>query len=165
MERNTKKILYGSILIVALGWSINYYFNYSIERSDLIEISGNLQHKPTFSSVKGGWHLEFELNTDKYRYQTDGLGYDALDKDGVKTVLAVGSPVQILIAKNVGFEEIMNLLVGIKRIYGLKSDKKTFLKLNDYNKGKEGTRYTALFIWLIFAGFFIYNFWIKKEAL
>ncbi len=165
MNRNTKKILYGSILLITLGWSVNYFFNYSIRKSELTEISGYLHNEPKFDKGKGGWYMELDLNSDEYRYQTDGLSYDALDVDGVKSELNAGSQIQILVAKNTGFEEMMNLFVGIKRIYGLKSNKKTFLKLNDYNKGKEGTRYSALFIWLIFAGLFIYNFWIKKDAL
>lgn len=131
----------------------------------MTEISGYLHNEPKFDKGKGGWYMELDLNSDEYRYQTDGLSYDALDVDGVKSELNAGSQIQILVAKNTGFEEMMNLFVGIKRIYGLKSNKKTFLKLNDYNKGKEGTRYSALFIWLIFAGLFIYNFWIKKDAL
>lgn len=32
---------------------------------------------------------------------------------------------------------MMNLFVGIKRIYGLKSNNKTFLKLDDYNTVKK----------------------------
>lgn len=108
--------------------------------------------------------MELDLDSDQYRYQTDGISYAALDKDGVKSELNRGSQIHILVAKHFGFEEMMNLFVGIKRFYGLKSDKKTFLKLNDYNKEKEGTRYSALFIWLIFAGLFIYSFWIKRDA-
>lgn len=108
--------------------------------------------------------MELDLDSDQYRYQTDGISYAALDKDGVKSELNRGSQIHILVAKHFGFEEMMNLFVGIKRFYGLKSDKKTFLKLNDYNKEKEGTRYSALFIWLVFAGLFIYNFWIKRDA-
>ena len=165
MKRNTKKILYGSILLIVLIWLINYFFNYSIERSELTEISGYLQQVPKFEKGKGGWHMELELDSDQYRYQTDGLSYDALDKDGVKTEITAGSRIQILVAKNIGFEEMMNLFVGIKRIYGLKSNNKTYLKLDNYNHGKKDTRYLPLFIWLIFGGMYIYSFWIKKDAL
>lgn len=150
-------------MIVVLGWLINYYFNYSIEKSELTEISGYLQNEPKFEKGKGGWHMEIELDSDQYRYQTDGLSYEALDKKGVKSELGAGSEIQILISKNVGFEEMMNLIVGIKRIYGLKSNNQTFLELNDYNRGKKDTRYLPLFIWLIFAGMYTYNFWIKNE--
>lgn len=109
--------------------------------------------------------MELELDSDQYRYQTDGLSYDALDKDKVKTEITAGSRIEILVSKNIGFEEMMNLFVGIKRIYGLKSNNKTYLKLDDYNHGKKDTRYLPLFIWLIFGGMYIYNFWIKKDAL
>ncbi len=109
--------------------------------------------------------MELDLDSDQYRYQTDDLSYDALATDDVKSELKTGSQIQILVSKNIGFEEMMNLFVGIKRIYGLKSNKKTFLKLDDYNKGKEDTRYSPLFVWLIFAGLFIYNFLIKKDVL
>lgn len=50
---------------------------------------------------------------------------------------------------------MMNLFVGIKRIFGLKSNNKTFIKLDDYNTGKKDTRYLPIFIWLIFVGMYV----------
>lgn len=149
-------------MIAILGWLINYYFNYSIERSELTEISGFLQSQPKFEKGKS-WHMEIDLDSDHFRYQTDGLSYAALDKEGVKSEVRTGSLVKILVSKNVGLEELLNSFVGIKRIYELKANNKTYLELKDYNKGKKDTRYLPLFIWLIFAAMYTYNFWIKNN--
>lgn len=161
----TKKVIFGIILLVVLGWSINYFFNYSIKKSELTEISGFLQNIPKFDKGKGGAYMELDLVSDQYRYQTDRLSYNALDIEGVKSELIKNRKVEILISKNNGFEEILNLFVGIKRIYVLKSNNKTFLDLNDYNKEKKQTKYLPLILWFIFLVIYIHCFWVKKNAL
>ena len=109
--------------------------------------------------------MELDLVSDKYRYQTDRLSYNALDIEGVKSELIKNSKVEILISKNIGFKEMMNLFVGIKRIYVLKSNNKTFLNLNDYNKEKKQTKYLPLILWFIFLIIYIQSFWLKKKTL
>lgn len=101
MKRNIKKILYGSILFVVLVWLIYY----SIEKSELTEISGYLQQEPKFEKGKGAWYMELDLDSDQYKYQTDGLSYEALDKKSVKTEITAGSRIQILVSKILGLKK------------------------------------------------------------
>jgi hypothetical protein len=164
VNQSLKKILYGIILTIGLIWLINYYFNFEIKKSELKEVTGFLQNDPMFDTgAKGHWFMELELMEDQYRYQTDGLSYKALDIKGVKQDLKAGTPIKLLVAKEIGFEETVNRFTDIIRIYSLSSGDKIYLKLEDYNNGKKSNRYFFPILWIILFGIYIYSFWIKNK--
>jgi hypothetical protein len=166
VNENLKKIIFGAMLTIGLFWTLDYAINFEIELSELKEVKGILKKSPKFDIVRGaGRYIELVISEDDYRYHTNGIGYDALKINELKKDFKIGQSVTFLVSKGTGIEELLDGLFGVVDFYGLKSNGKTYLNLQDYNKGRRGNRYTCIIIWFFFFGFYIYNFWIKVNKL
>lgn len=165
MNQNVKKVFYGVLLTACLGWIVNYAFNYDLDNSELKEYTGTLSKDPEFYTAgRGNHYMRLKFINDENKYLSSGIGLQALDKEGVKSNLHKGTIVTILVANKTGVNEYLDGIVNVVDIYGLKSEGKDYLKLDDFNEGRKSNRPFFFIIWFVLFGFYIYNFWIKNKT-
>ena len=161
LKQRLKKILYGSLLALGLVWLTEHAINFELKLSELKPVSGILESNPKFDRSRNGRYIELEILEDQWRYQTGGIGYKALDESNAQADLLKGESVTFLVSKSTGINEFLDGIVGVVDIYGLESNGKTYLSLEEYNKRREDNRFGGFFIWIIFFGIYIYGFWIQ----
>ena len=157
---NSKKKTYGLILIISFVWAIYYTYNFELELSELKEVNGVLLKNPKFNSNRSGKSIELVIYEDNWRYLTSGIGYQVLDADGVKRDFKIGQSITLLVSESSGVNEFLDRIVGVVDFYGLKSNGKTYLKLEDYNKQLYNNRCIGIFVWFILFVYYIYSFWL-----
>lgn len=161
MKRHSKKILFGSLLLILLVWVINGIINFELNNSNSTKVSGILRKDPKFDHTKSGRYLELVLIENRFRYHVGGTIYSDLDVGGVQTELKKDSLVSFYILKSKGINEFLDELVGVVDIYGLESNRKKFLRLEDVNKRNKTDRYYPIIIWLILFTIYLFSNWIK----
>tara|TARA_R110002072_G_scaffold302577_1_gene486388 strand:- start:5617 stop:6120 length:504 start_codon:yes stop_codon:yes gene_type:complete len=164
MTTKTKKILFGTALVIGLIWTINYFFNSHLKNSDLKEITGTLSTPPLFSSTSKDNYVELILNNGTSRYHTSGIGYKEMDREAVKKDLKTGDRITLLVSKERGINEVLDGLVDVIDFYDLKSNGITYLELEKYNEQRKGNRVFFFVLWSFFFGLYIYSFWFTNES-
>jgi len=160
---NLKRNFFGSILIIGLVWAIYHTYYFELELSELKEVKGVLSKDPNFKSNRHVNSLELVIYEDNWRYLATGNSYEVLDVNGVKEDLKKGQQITLLISQVTGINELLDQIVGVVDFYELRSNGKTYLKLEDYNSELKNNRFTFIFIWLFFFISYIYKFWFKDK--
>ena len=161
MSQYTKKIIYGVVLVLSLIPTVYNTFSYGMKQSELKEVSGILSKPPEFhKGRKGNRSIKMELTCDTFKYQAIGLNYSVLIKSDLFKDLKKGSKVTFLVSK----EDDSNTHLDLRYYYGLKSGRKYYLKLSEYNELAKENRIYLPIAWCASLLVYAWNFWLRNRS-
>lgn len=146
-----KKLIWSLIFGTTLCLIIYHLFNYSIEASELREVTGILERELEFDTGSKNNRILVNLREDDVRYQTAGIGYDKFRIEEAYKYLCAGVVVTMLVDER-------------NRFYSLKSGNYYYLRLESYNRELENRRWWLLVAWFFALGAVLCTMWLKSNG-